>query len=154
MKISTTPTNHLLIRAYTCSDWDDCDYAVINCDRAWRERMASRLEAAARFNPDGSFLSFHYTDQSARFYISREENFFDELPENGVPLFIELEEGEEASFKTPGTCMDGGRIVIHRNGRAYYVRHAENTRDEFFTGSFSVPDILERLYAEDNPYMV
>lgn len=148
MKISTTPTNHLLVRAYTCSDWDDCDFAVISCDHAWRERMVSRLEAAGGFKPDESFLSFHYIDNSVEFYVSQDETFFDGLPESGAPLFIEPEKDEETSFKTPETYMDSGRLVIDRNGSAHYARYAKYTGDEFFTDSFSLPDILALFAGE------
>lgn len=151
MNISPTPTGHILIKAHTCSDWDDCDFAVIACDTAWQERMASRLEATGCFHPGEGFLSFRYVDHGAEFYISPGEEFPDGLPEDDRPVFVEFETGERESFQTPVTGMDDGRIVIYRDGSAMYVKHGKYTADEFFTECFSLPDILERCAAERKP---
>lgn len=63
-------------------------------------------------------------------------------------MFLEPEKDEETSFKTPGTYMDSGRIVIDRNGSAHYARYAKYTGDEFFTDSFLLPDILALFAGE------
>jgi len=143
MKISSTPTGHILVRAHTCSDWDDCDFAVFCCDGAWHERMSARLEAINSFHPEHDFLSFNYVDNSVEFYVSQEEPAH-QLIENELPLFIEFDEGEEEALKTPETYMDNGCIAIHRDGTARYMKYGKYTHDEFFTETFSLPDILEQ----------
>ena len=143
MKISSVPTDYILISAHTCSDWDDCDFAVIHCDGAWRKRISARLKDTASFHADPGFLSFNYLDNSVEFYVSREE-LPGQLTESDGPVFVEFDEGGEEALTHPETYMDSGRIAIYRDGTACYMKYGKYTNDEFSTEAFSLPDILEQ----------
>ena len=39
MNISKIPTTHLLVRAYTNSEWDSCDFALITLTEQWLEKV-------------------------------------------------------------------------------------------------------------------
>lgn len=56
MKLSSTPTEYILVRANSQSEWDCCDFAIITCDNYWKEAIKKRLEAAKTFDAPDSFI--------------------------------------------------------------------------------------------------
>lgn len=73
MKLSSTPTEYILVRANSQSEWDCCDFAIITCDDSWKEAIKKKLEAAKSFKAPDSFISFKFYDNSVDFYQSKDE---------------------------------------------------------------------------------
>lgn len=68
MNISDKPTNRILVRSRTDSEWDSCDFAIITLSEDWRKTQLERLEAIKPFANDRYFLSMHFFDGAADFY--------------------------------------------------------------------------------------
>ena len=47
MKRSDQPTEYIFIKAYTNSEWDYCDFAIIRITEQWRTVMRKRLNLLA-----------------------------------------------------------------------------------------------------------
>lgn len=147
MKISQQPTNTILVRAHCQSEWDNCDYALISCGEVWREDMQKRLEAANQFNDyDNSLIAFKYSDYSAGFYVSSEEDIVKLLSETGPDsewAFVELEEKEEDSLTTPENRLDCHMLNLYKDGAGAYIAYGKHTGEEFYTESIPFVKILE-----------
>ena len=60
MTRSKAPTTHVLIQALANSDWDECDFALIEITPEWKTTMQQRLEALEPFKNDPYFQSHIY----------------------------------------------------------------------------------------------
>jgi hypothetical protein len=145
MKISEQPTNHILVKAYTDSEWDSCDFAIVNCGEKWAEHVAKRLDAVAQFHDDNDFLSSNYWDSRAEFYVSKDDRIEDLLPDGKDWAFVELEEGEETTFCTPENRLDCWKMVVYKGGCGRYQARGKHSGEEFYTAEFPVGKIVESI---------
>lgn len=144
MKTTSQPTDHILIKAQTNSDWDECHYAIIHCTKEWKERLKQRLQYIQPFAEDYNFCSMNFYDTSVDFYRTDEDeqpDIFAILGDNDW-AFVELENGEQETFLAPENRLDTYRLRLYRNGTAVYSAYGKNTGEEFYTEEFSVLDIL------------
>lgn len=144
MKISQQPTNHILARAYTNSDADSCDFAIITCRENWAEDIRKRLDATLSNNDIDEFYSSRYRDGSADFYVSNESTA-DVLPDGQDWAFVELDEGEQDQFEEPEGRLDCYYMALEKNGLGFYTASGKYSGDEFYTTDLPLKDIIERM---------
>lgn len=141
MKISDKPTNHILVKASTNSEWDNCDFAIITCNDAWVKCINKRLDAAQVVENVEDFQSLRFFDYSVGFYVSEEENeVFSEVEEKRW-VFVELEEGEEDTFTTPESRLDCHTLSLFQNGIGQYMAYGKHTGEEFYTERIPMQEI-------------
>lgn len=143
MKISSTPTNHILVRANSQSEWDCCDFAIITCDSNWKGAIKKRLEAAASFNAPDSFISFKFYDNSVDFYQSKNEEA--EILSEKEWSFVILEGEEQDSFEKPENRLDTGLLILDKDGTGFYKAYGKHTNEEFYTAELPFGKILESI---------
>jgi hypothetical protein len=149
MKISEQPTNHILVKAGTDSDWDRCDFAVVTCGGEWAERMEKRMDAVRPFEEDGSFSSAVYYDGSADFYVSDGEA--EELfPDGRDWAFVNLEEGEAERFKVPEARLNCYTLALDKNGVGWYRAYGKYGNDEFYTAELPFRRIVGLVLNANN----
>ena len=68
MKISDKPTEHILVKAHSNSEWDSCEFAIITISEKWKEEQLKRLEIVKPFVEDYNFQSLNFYEGSADFY--------------------------------------------------------------------------------------
>lgn len=145
MKLSDKPANRILLKAGCASQWDCCDFAVIDCS-GWKERIGKWLEAALRFEAPDGLVSFRFYDNCVDFYTSKEDEI-EILPEGQDWAFVHLEEGEEDSFARPETRLEAATLVLYPNGSGFYKAYGKYTNEEFYTEEISLKQILEQMEA-------
>jgi hypothetical protein len=150
MKISQQPTGHILVKANTNSEWDDCDFAIIDCGGDWAEKMKKRLTDVRGYKDDLDFLSSRYYDTAASFYVSDEDESDDILPEGRNWAFVDLEEGEENNFKEPENRLSGYSLVLFKSCWGIYKVNGKHTGEEFFTEELPLEEILESISNQAN----
>lgn len=146
MKISDVSANRILLKAGTVSEWDCCDFAVINCD-GWKERIDKWLGVAASFEAPEELISLRFYDNCVDFYTSREDET-GILPEGQEWAFIQLEEGEEDTFDRPETYLEAASLVLYPSGSGFYKAYGKYTNEEFYTAEISLTQILEQMEGE------
>lgn len=143
MKISDTRTNKIIIKAYTNSEWDRCDFAVITLKDGldgflkWVERTVKIATAIAHEDKDFFELSFLENRSITNFYTLNEEqkpdfSFLDDEKGKGWD-FVELSEEEENSFSEPEEKIICKKIIFDKNKRFYIKAFGKNSLNEFFT---------------------
>lgn len=67
MKLSNKPTAHILVKAYTNSDWDNCEFAIIHLSQDWKMEQMERMELITPIEGNYHFCSIHYYDTAVDF---------------------------------------------------------------------------------------
>lgn len=146
MRLSDKPTRHILIKAYTNSEWDSCDFALITLSEGWSAQQAARLQAIKPYANNYSFQSMNYYDGSADFYqCGADGEDIGALLGDEEWAFIELDKDEEKKLTPPESTLDCYKLVVYRDGNARYEAYGKHTSEEFWTDEFSLQQVIEQV---------
>lgn len=145
MKPSDKPTAHLLVKAHTDSEWDNCEFAIIHLSEEWKQKQAQRLGYVKPLQGNNSFGSMNFYDTAVDFYRAGEEDQPDmeKMLAGKEWVFVELENGEPETFTVPENRLDCYRLVLRTNGTAYYTAYGKHTSEEFWTEEFSLHQLIQ-----------
>ncbi len=141
MKISSTPTDYLLIKAFNESEL--CDFAIIHTTEQWRVTQKERMIAVTTFKNDDSFKWLNYKDESVDFFRYSDEDHPEIqqwLSESNL-LFIETNAEELKLLKGIDFKMSSYQMQVFSNGNAVYSCFEKNLGDEFWTCEFSLNEL-------------
>lgn len=147
MKTTDKATAHILVKANTNSEWDNCEFAIVHLSEQWKKEQAQRLELVKPFAEDFNFQSLNYYDTAVDFYRTGEEDQPDiETMLAGKEwVFVELNEEEQEAFAVPENRLDCYRLVVYRSGNALYKAYGKHTSEEFWTEEFSLHQLIGQL---------
>ena len=150
MKLSEKPTAFLLVKAYTNSEWDTCDFAIVHLSEDWKKQQAKKLEAVKPFAEDYNFQSLNYYDTAIDFYRIGEDEQPDieELLAGKEWVFVELDKDEQETFTVPENSLDCYRLVVYKNGNAIYKAYGKHTSEEFWTEEFGLKTLCSPIAEE------
>jgi hypothetical protein len=145
MKLSEKPTAFLLLKAYTGSEWDSCEFAIVRITEDWKKQQAKRLEAVKPFAGDYNFISLNYYDTSVNFYKTDgdEHPGIEQCLGGNEWVFVELDDNEEDSFEVPESRLDCHKLVVYKDGYAMFKAYGKNTSDEFWTEGFLLHQLIQ-----------
>ncbi|MBT2559863.1 hypothetical protein J7E50_18240 [Pedobacter sp. ISL-68] len=142
MKSSDKPTEYLMLKAKTDSEWDECDYAIIRITENWREQMQTRLDAIAPFS--GAHNGLCTMDYFAEVYFYKDDNDIDSMELLGeqhwsfvIPNKKDIKFLSANENRTTG-CM----LEIATDGWANYSTHRLQD-EESWTVDFSIAEVLQ-----------
>lgn len=146
MKTTDKQTQHILLKAWTNSDWDTCDFAIVHLTEDWKREQQKRLEAIRPFAGDCYFQSVNYRDTAVDFYKMDDNDQPDVAKLLGGKnwAFVELDEGELETLSVPENHLECYRLVLYGNGSAMYKAYGECRSEEFWTEEFSLKQIIEQ----------
>lgn len=152
MQISETPTDYILVKARTDSEWDSCDFAIVNLSNAWRQNQLKRLDTVEPFVDDYTFQSLNFYDCAVDFYQESDASLPDvnEFLANRSWAFVDVSEEEQDTLTQPENALDGYTISIKSNGEAKYKAYGKHTGEEFWTEEFPLSDILKKMTMPTN----
>lgn len=147
MKISQTPTEYLLIKAGTNSEWDNCNFAIVHITEEWKKEQVKRLEAVKPFTEDYNFQSLNYYDTAVDFYTADEDHNPDlyQWLENKSMAYVEISKSELETLSVPENRLDCYRLVVYKTGTALYKACGKHTNEEFWTEEFSLTSLIQQL---------
>lgn len=147
MKTTNKTTAHILIKATTNSEWDNCEFAIVHLSKEWKKEQARRLEAVNPFAEDFNFQSLNYYDTAVNFYRidDNDQPDIEKILAGKEWVFVELNEEEQETFSIPENRLDGYSLVVNRNGSALYKAYGKHTGEEFWTEKFSLQQLIDQL---------
>jgi hypothetical protein len=147
MKISTTPTNYIVIKAHTASEWDGCDFAIVMLSEHYLSLLEQRINKAAMFTDELSFNHLSYWDSPDGWFVGDDtEDHWRVLHSiEGSWAFVELDEDAIEKFVKPEQVVDSGSIRIDKDGSLRFVAYGKHTSEEFWTESIDGLDLLKRF---------
>ena len=145
MKTSTKPTEYLLIKAMTNSEWDDCDFAIIHITDDWKQTQKKRLEAVKPLENDYDLKWLNYTDTNIEFFKFSEEHYpeIQKWLSERSRIFIELETDDLKRLLQPENSLNCYQMQVYKNGNAIYNAFGKHTSEEFWTEEFSLWELCQ-----------
>ena len=150
MKKADKPTDYILVKAETNSDWDSCDFAIITISDKWKEQQAKRLADLEYIKEDNYFLDASYREESVNFYRLKQTKLTEEPTPNLDNLlgdtnwtFVELDEEEQEQFSTPKSYFNCYKLKIDRYSDFHYIANGKHTEDEYWTIQIKLTDIIK-----------
>ena len=145
MKTSTKPTEYLLIKAMTNSEWDDCNFAIININNDWKQSQKKRLEVVKVVENDYDLKWLNYADTNVEFFKFSEEDYpeIEELLSEKSQIFIELETNDLKKLLQPENSLNCYQMQVFKNGNAIYNAFGKHTSEEFWTEEFSLYQLTQ-----------
>lgn len=134
----------MLIKASTNSEWDFCDFAIVQLSPDWIEQQEKRLKLLIPFDGDHSFCSLNYYDWAVDFYRNGDdENLdIDELLGDEEWIYVELSAQQQETLTRPENSLDCFTLVMLANGRANYKAYGKHSGEEFWTEDFPINQII------------
>ena len=145
MKTSLKPTEYLLIKAMTNSEWDDCGFAFIHITDEWKKTQTKRLEAIKAVENDYDLKWLNYADTNVEFFKFSKELYpevEDWLSERSR-IFIELETDDLKRLLQPENRLNCYQMQVFKNGNAIYNAFGKHTGEEFWTEEFSLEELIK-----------
>lgn len=147
MTISEKPTETILLKVQTNSEWDGCDFALISCTEAWRNMTSDRANEVKTLSRNQDFYCQIYWDTPLGYFCNADPDYViisDYLNQQEQDwCFVAMESGEPDSLPVPENRLDSHQLVITAGGNAHYKAYGKHSGEEFWTTSFHITEILE-----------
>jgi hypothetical protein len=142
MKRSDQPTEYVFIKAYTNSEWDNCDFAIIHLSPQWCAEMSKRLTLLQPFIDDDSFFSHCYWDRPVGFYTNiMDDDITDHILNEGEEwVFVSFADNKPIAFPEPENALSTHELVLTKHGSAWFTALGKHTGEEFYTASFDAAE--------------
>ncbi|MHA4895779.1 hypothetical protein ACXZ1K_13580 [Pedobacter sp. PWIIR3] len=143
MKKSDKPTPYILVKAYTTSEWDTCDFAIVHITEEWKTDMAKRVKLLEPLTEINDFFNVSFWDAPEGFFLyppkSKVASF---LPREEDWCYIVTDENEIERLTIPENRLDGEQLILLHKNAAYYKGYGKHTSEEFCTAELNVTDII------------
>lgn len=151
MKITTNFTNHILVRAYTTSEWDICNFAIINVDNHLIDVLSKGQNAVQKIHADDNLLYIAYRNSSIDFYVAKDDFNLDQFLGDESWSFVEFEENEtcEQLFEVLQNKFDLYILKVFGNNQVYWSVWDKYTNEEFYTLEIPADKIIEKSMKRD-----
>ncbi|NRF40702.1 hypothetical protein [Pedobacter foliorum] len=147
MKKSRKPTNHVMIKAYTRSKFNNVQFAILHISENWAELINEHLEAIRDFKQDFYVRSHVFWCTPLKFC---ENPVGERLPEKILPrledwAFITLGPEEEKTLPELESDVGYHELIITKHGIAHYKAHGGHLGEVFLTEEFNLYKLLAKL---------
>jgi hypothetical protein len=151
MKVSEQKTNWLAVKAGVTSEWDSCDFVLVELTADYVQTLKERVAVARSMalavdfsnlvfwgSPDGWFV---YDFDDGEDEGSRTIGLDDEL-ELAASCFVEFENEEEIEkIGRPEQRIDIQQLEVYPDGSARFVGAGKNTDEQFWSAHFSIDEL-------------
>lgn len=148
MKITTNFTNHILVKAYTTSEEDACNFAIINVDKHLIDVFRKGQDAMQKIAADDGLLYIAYHNSSIDFCFCVDRNGFnlDQFLEGESWSFVEFEENEtcEQLFEVLQNKFDLHILKVYGDNQVCWSVWEKYTNEEFYTSEIPADKIIEK----------
>jgi hypothetical protein len=148
MEKVTYRTEHILLKANTDSEWDDCTFAIIYLTEQWRQLLAERASWLIPCKKDSSFFSLTYWDSHIAFFIhtgdDQEDALYgsDLMEEDEIWSYVSVTEDELDRFKRPENKICVYQLRIMSDGYAQFQAWGDHTHEKFYTEQFELEPFI------------
>lgn len=151
MKITTNFTNHILVRAYTTSEWDICNFAIIDVDNHLIDVLSKGQNAVQKIHADDNLLYIAYCNRSINFYVAKDDFNLDQFLGDESWSFVEFEENEtcEQLFEVLQNKFDLYILKVYGNNQVCWSVWDKYTNEEFYTLEIPADKIIEKSMKRD-----
>lgn len=147
MTRSEQPTEYLYIKASTPSEWDSCDFAIVQVTDQWLDLLEERLSLLQPFRDRKDFYSLEFWDGPDGYYVHTygdEDGPDTQLlgEEDREWCFAELDPDELDSFAKPESALTTNQMVVTHYGQGYFTAIGKHTDEQYFTDTFDIQELI------------
>lgn len=147
MKRSRKPTNRIMIKANTRSNFYTVEFAILHFSSEWVELTNKRLATIRKIKDICCLYNLSFWHSPLKFYMNPVgENFPQKiLPKYEDWAFITLDPDEENTLPAVETSYGAHQFIITKNGIAHYEACGKDTADTFLTEEFNLYKLIDKL---------
>lgn len=151
MKITTNFTNHILVKAYTTSEEDVCNFAIINVNKHLIDILSKGQDVVQKIHANNDLLYVAYLNNSINFYVAKDDFNLDQFLEGKSWSFVEFEENEtcEQLFEVLQNKFDLHILKVYRDNQVCWSVWEKYTNEEFYTSEMPADKIIEKNMKRD-----
>lgn len=150
MKKSEKPTPYIYIRAFTQSDVDSCDFAIIKISWSWLGLLKERQELLEQFLDRLDFYNNAYWDSPYGYFVQDPDSEPVLTDKSFDWCYIEMTPQDLGALKHPEFKLVENHLVVTSDGFAHFRAIERDTRANFWTAEFSILDLLNTHFAHLN----
>lgn len=137
--------NYILIRAYTQSQWDNVDFALIPFNGTLITRLAVLVDKAKELQNDFGTNEISIYSDEADFFVD-DGNLPFELPKEDEYKIVTLTDKAFGKLKRPES-INGGQVSISSYGSITFKASGKHTGEEFWCDGASFVKELSKVEA-------
>ncbi|RZK14666.1 MAG: hypothetical protein EOO43_16025 [Flavobacterium sp.] len=141
MKRSTTPTDYILLPAYTDSKLDTCKFVIVHVPPSYKAELTARLALLQPLKADPYLSGLSFWDGSAAYYAGYGEGNAPILKENDEWVYVNLTERELEELPVPENRLDTFELKLTPSGSAYFSAFTKYTNEHFWSGYFKIAEL-------------
>lgn len=138
-----------MLKARTSSEWDNCDFVIVDLSKPWQDLMSGRLALLEDFKNDAYFFSHVYWDAPEGYFIyeyQQKDSISSFLADYQSDwCFVELKHGELDAFTVAENKLEAHQIVLTSSGGMHYKAYGKHSGESFWTESIDLPSVLEKF---------
>jgi hypothetical protein len=149
MKISKKPTNYILIKAQTASEWDSCNAAILEIGRGTKATLRKYFNAVKTLGEFQDFYNASFWFGVDYVNIDEPSKEIEKAFENKGWCYVSFTEGEYEeiidgkldSISLPEQKIDAQMVKIHAEGGFNFSGSGKHTAEEFWTDSINIDSL-------------
>lgn len=133
--ISQTPTSRIIVKAFTGSEWDCCNYAVV---RLPDEGLIEKILEGLKHFPDDDLSGVEYYYPAVD-YLNLDDDVLDED-------FAFLDDDVDVGIlPTPEQRIDTQMFKVYKSGGIKFSGYGKHTSEEFWTECILLSHLYKNL---------
>lgn len=140
---------YIIVKAFTDSDWDTCDYALIRLDGSntigeikEQQKFISNLRNDSR-RLMNNFCKMSFYTHIVDFYCFDEEVITEEETNLEKPYIIDLSEEQLQKLLEPEARLELHKYELYSGNSLRFTAYGKYSGDEFYTDDFDIVSLIK-----------
>lgn len=138
----------IIVKAFTDSDWDYCNYALIKIDGNTIGKIQEQQKAVSNLMKDSrgimnSFCKMCFYTTIADFYCFDEEVITEEETNLEKPYIIDLSEEQLQKLLAPEARLELYKYELYSYNSLRFTAYGKYSGDEFYTDDFDIVSLIK-----------
>lgn len=133
-------TRYLMVKANTSSEWDPCEFALIEMNDKAVNLIQDVAKEAVKLNKKYGFCHIHISCDNAEFFS--DDEFADKhgIDDGNESIFIDLEDSVVDKLKRPENSIRYGGINIYADSFHYHA-YGKHSNESFYTVGLNLEEL-------------
>lgn len=139
---------YIIVKSFTDSDWDTCDYALIKIDGNTIGRIQEQQKTIGNMMKDSrgimnSFCKMCFYTSIVEFYCFDEEVITEEETNLEKPYIIDLSEEQLQKLIVPEARLELYKYELYSYNSLRFTAYGKYSGDEFYTDDFDIVSLIK-----------
>ncbi|MGY4385961.1 hypothetical protein ACVWYN_003009 [Pedobacter sp. UYP24] len=154
MKKSKIPTPYILIKAYTDSEWDKCNFAIFHITDEWKSNMENRVKLLKPLLDTKDFYSMAFMDVVVGYFkfritgrskVSSKLNAASVFTNDEDWCYVDANPNMIKVLTRTLSQQHAHKFVLLTDNSGYYTSTGNHNGEEFWTEDFKLSTFIDGL---------